>query len=398
MSGEPTQKRPPKLLVTLVLGLGQIVAFASSYYLMGVLGDAIARDLRLAPTVLFALTSASLAVSPILSTAAGRWIDRRGGKVVLLASNVIFASALALLGWASDAIGLTLGMAILGLGMTIGMYGTPFAILVALYGEDARRPITGVAVLGGLGSAVGWPVTAWLAETWGWRGACLAWAAAHLLVCLPLVAVVTPRILSHARQATDQVAEPVVWDRRMVQLATIFACAWFVSSAMASHLPRMLASFGLPPGRAAAAAGLVGLAAVGVRLAEFTILRQVPILISTRLATLLHPLGASCLAALGAKAAPLMALGQGGGNGMITVAKGVLPLTLFGTANYGYRSALLSRPALVLQVAGPALYGVALAESATLALALSSGLCLVMFAMTFGLQTRPKPQQEHAAA
>ena len=93
-----------------------------------------------------------------------------------------------------------------------------------------------------------------------------------------------------------------------------------------------------------------------------------------------------------------MALGQGGGNGMITVAKGVLPLTLFGTANYGYRSALLSRPALVLQVAGPALYGVALAESATLALALSSGLCLVMFAMTFGLQTRPKPQQEHAAA
>ena len=146
MSGEPTQNRPPKLLVTLVLGLGQIVAFASSYYLMGVLGDAIARDLRLAPTVLFALTSASLAVSPILSTAAGRWIDRRGGKVVLLASNVIFASALALLGWASDAIGLTLGMAVLGLGMTIGMYGTPFAILVALYGEDARRPITGVAV------------------------------------------------------------------------------------------------------------------------------------------------------------------------------------------------------------------------------------------------------------
>ena len=80
------------------------------------------------------------------------------------------------------------------------------------------------------------------------------------------------------------------------------------------------------------------------------------------------------------------------------VAKGVLPLTLFGPANYGYRSALLSRPALVLQVAGPALYGVALAESATLALALSSGLCLVMFVMTFGLQTRPKPQQEHAAA
>jgi MFS family permease len=398
MSGKPTQSRPPKLLVTLILGLGQIVAFASSYYLMGALGDPVAHDLDLAPIVLFALTSASLAVSPILSTAAGRWIDRRGGKVVLVASNLVFALALLLLVWARDVIGLGLGMAVLGLGMTIGMYGTPFAILVSLYGEEARRPITGVAVLGGLGSAVGWPVTAWLAETWGWRGACLAWAAAHLLICLPLTALITPRVGPPASHAADQPVEPVVWDRRMVQLATIFACAWFISSAMASHLPRLLGAFGLTPGRAAAAAGLVGFAAVGVRLAEFTFLRRVPILISTRLATLLHPLGAACLAGLGAKAAPLMALGQGGGNGMITVAKGVLPLTLFGPANYGYRSALLSRPALVLQVAGPALYGVALAESPTLALALSSGLCLVMFAMTFGLQTRSQPLKEHAAA
>ena len=226
----------------------------------------------------------------------------------------------------------------------------------------------------------------------------MAWAAAHLLVCLPLVALVTPRIGAPARHAADQPEDPVVWDRRMIQLATIFACAWFISSAMASHLPRLLASFGLTPGGAAAAAGLVGFAAVGVRLAEFTVLRRVPILISTRLATLLHPIGAASLAAVGAKAAPLMALGQGGGNGMITVAKGVLPLTLFGPANYGYRSALLSRPALVLQVAGPALYGMALAESPIVALALSSGLCLVMFAMTFGLQNRSQPQKEHAAA
>lgn len=398
MSGEPTQSRPPKLLVTLVLGLGQIVAFASSYYLMGALGDPIADDLRLAPTLIFALTSASLAVSPLLSTPAGRWIDRSGGKIVLLVSNVIFALALLLLAVAPNVVGFGLGMAALGLGMTIGMYGTPFAILVALYGEEARRPITGVAVLGGLGSAVGWPVTAWLAETWGWRGACLAWAAAHLMICLPLVALITPRVVPDSRHSADQPSEPVVWDRRMVQLATIFACAWFISSAMASHLPRLLAGFGLTPAHAAAVAGLVGFAAVGVRLAEFTILRRVPILLSTRLATLLHPIGAASLVGIGAKAAPLLALGQGGGNGMITVAKGVLPLNLFGPANYGYRSALLSRPALVLQVGGPAFYGMALAESPRAALALSAGLCLVMFVMTFGLQTHSKPQKEHAAA
>jgi IMP dehydrogenase/GMP reductase len=73
------------------------------------------------------------------------------------------------------------------------------------------------------------------------------------------------------------------------------------------------------------------------------------------------------------------------GNGMLTVAKGVLPLRLYGSENYAYRSAMLSRPAQFAQIAGPAIYGLALERSATLALAGSSALCLVMFAMTFGL-------------
>jgi len=112
----------------------------------------------------------------------------------------------------------------------------------------------------------------------------------------------------------------------------------------------------------------------------------------------MHPLGAAALLALGAKAAPLLALGQGAGNGMITVAKGVLPLSMFGPSNYAYRSALLTQPAQVLQIGGPVIYGLAIAESPQAALGLSAGLCLVMFAMTFGLQNRFQPQKEHAAA
>ena len=55
--------------VTLTLGLGQTVAFASSYYLMGVLGDAVAADLAVSPTVVFALTSLALGVSPYAAIA-----------------------------------------------------------------------------------------------------------------------------------------------------------------------------------------------------------------------------------------------------------------------------------------------------------------------------------------
>ena len=184
----------------------------------------------------------------------------------------------------------------------------------------------------------------------------------------------------------------------MVQLAVLFACAWFISTCMSTHLPRVLAAFGLTPARAAGTAALVGFAAVSMRLAEYTVLRRLPPLVTTRIATLGHLTGAACLLTLGAVAAPALALGQGAGNGMLTVAKGVLPLSLYGSRNYAYRSALLTRPAQFAQIGGPALYGLALEQSPQVALALSGGLCLVMFAMTFGLAHRPKPALEEISA
>jgi predicted MFS family arabinose efflux permease len=359
--------------IMLALGAGQMLAFASSFYLLGVMGDTIARDLALRPSLVVSLMSLALLASAVVGPAAGRWTDAHGGKRVLIASNLIFA---------------------------LGLYGTPFAILVELHGDGARRSITGVALIGGLGSSLGWPLTWWLEERLGWRGACFAWAGVHLLVCLPLAAVAIPtgRPGDRATAQIDTPGEPVVWDRTMVQLAVLFACAWFISTCMSTHLPRVLAAVGLTPARAAGVAALVGFAAVSVRLAEFTVLRRLPPLVSTRIATLGHLTGAACLVVLGAAAAPALALGQGAGNGMLTVAKGVLPLSLYGSRNYAYRSALLTRPAQIAQIGGPALYGLALERSPQFALTLSSGLCLLMFAMTFGLGRHPKPAPEEIPA
>jgi MFS family permease len=396
MPGDVTHSRTRQASITVVLGLGQTVAFASSFYLLAVLGDAVAADLALTPTFVFSLMSVALVVTPLVAGRYGRWVDRHGGKGVLLLSNPTFAAGLALMAFAQGAVSLTIGVLVLGLAMAIGMYGTPFAILVALYGEGARRPITGVALLGGLGSTLGWPLTLHWTQAFSWRGACLAWALVHLLL-IPLAALVVPAARRADVPARGPEA-PVVWDRRMVQMAVLFACSWFVSTSMSSHLPRLLSAFGLTPAKAAMIAGLTGVASVSVRFAEFTILRRFQPLLATRIATLMHPLGALALLSLGGRAASLMALGHGAGSGMLTVAKGVLPLSIYGSSNYAYRSALLSRPAQILQIGGPALYALALAESPTGALALSSGLCLVMFAMTFGLQTRSSPQKEHAAA
>lgn len=367
-----------------VLGLGQTVAFASSFYLLGVLAAPIGADLAVNANLISSLLSVALLTSALVAPAAGRWIDARGGKVVLLTSSLTFAAGLAVLASAQGAVMLAAGMGLLGVAMALGLYDTPFAILVAAHGQAARRPMTAVALIGGLGSTVGWPTTLLLQEALGWRGACLAWAAVHLCVCLPLTFLATPHV-GPREPAEDEAHEPVRWTRPMIQLAVLFAGAWFVSTCMSAHLPRVLQAFGLTPAAAVGAASLVGVAAVGMRFLEFTVLRKLPPINTTRVGTLLHPLGAAALIGLGKAGGPLFALGQGGGNGMLSVAKGVLPLSLFGPANYGYRQSLLSTPARFAQVGGPLVYGALLETSATLAVLSSVAICLMMFAMTLGL-------------
>lgn len=383
----------PQLAIVAALGLGQMLSFASSFYLLGVLGEAVARDFSARPALISSLLSVALLASAISAPAIGRWIDARGGKVVLLSASVTFAVGLGLIALSPSVLALGLGVLVLGVGMALGLYETPFAILVSLYGRAARRPMAGVAMLGGLGSTLGWPATLGLEHAVGWRGACLVWAGAHLFICLPLIFFAVPHVGARHRESAAG-AGPIRWDRQMVQLAALFAGAWMVSAYISAHLPRVLQGFGLTPAAAVGSASLLGVAAVSMRLAEYTVLRRLPPLITTRLATLLHPLGALSLLMLGGVAAPAFALAQGGGNGMLTVAKGALPLSLYGPDNYAFRSALLATPARFAQVLGPVMFGLILDRSAGLAVIASSAVCLFMFAMTFGLARAPQPTQE----
>src|SRR5690606_9121731 len=179
-------------LIIPVLGLGMIVSFASSYYLLGVLAGPLAVGVGTTPGVVFTALSGAFLVSAALSPFGGCWIDRRGGREVLSAAALIFALALILLGLARDPVVMVAGVLMLGAGMGVGLYGPAYAVLVALHGEAAKKPITAVSLLGAFGGALGWPLTLLIIEALGWRGACLVWSWAHLLLLLPLYAAVLP--------------------------------------------------------------------------------------------------------------------------------------------------------------------------------------------------------------
>ncbi len=205
----------------------------------------------------------------------------------------------------------------------------------------------------------------------------MAWAVLHLALGLPLNRFLVPSALAPEKvDVPNAVGSPAPW--AMVVLAGVFAATLFVSVALAAHLPRLLRAAGATPAAAVAAASLLGPAQVAARLVEYGLRRHLSALASARIATALHPLGGLVLAGLGAPAAAAFALLHGAGNGMLTIAKGVLPLALFGAAGYGLRTGVLSAPGRILQAAAPLLFGVVLdGQGAGAALLVSGSLSTV---------------------
>jgi MFS family permease len=105
----------------------------------------------------------------------GSIIDRRGGRPVLAASSLLYAAGLAGIGFAPTLPVYLLAWVVLGAGMGTGLYDAVFAALGKLYGKEARTPITNLTLFGGFASTVCWPLSALLAETVGWRGACFVY-------------------------------------------------------------------------------------------------------------------------------------------------------------------------------------------------------------------------------
>jgi predicted MFS family arabinose efflux permease len=372
------------------LGTAQTLAWASTYYLPAMLAVPMARELGVSTPTVFAAFSVALIVSALLGPKAGSAIDRLGGRPVLMGTSLVFAAGLTALGLAQGPLSLFAAWVILGVGMGSGLYEAAFSALVRLYGKDARATITGITLIAGFASTVGWPLSSFLDAQVGWRGACFVWAALHLVVGLPLNAILPRAAAPEApvAQPSDGPApsETASSLRATLALSFVFAATWFISTAMAAHLPRLLQASGVSLAGAVLVGALIGPSQVGARLLEFGLLRKVHPLLSARLAAAMHPLGVALFALFGAPAAAVFGILHGAGNGILTIAKGTLPLVIFGPHGYGHRQGLLMVPARVAQALSPWLFGLALDRWGSGALGVSAAIgvlaLLALFALT----------------
>ena len=379
-----------KVKLVLTLGVAQVLAWGSTYYLLAILAEPISAELGVRTPWVFGALSAGLVLAAFLGPTAGRLIDTGGGRSVLAASSLVFAGGLGLLG-AADGLPLVfVAWLVLGAGMAMGLYEAAFSTLAAHLGSEARNSITGITLIAGFASTLCWPITALLDAELGWRATCFAWSAAHLAIGWPLNRFVIPARPAHRAARAAAAPAPFRFDPRMALLAFVFSATWFISTSLAAHLPRLLQLAGLSAVAAIAFAGLVGPAQVGARLLEFTFLRRRHPLVSARMASLAHPIGAAGLLAVGAPAAPVFAILHGAGNGVMTIASGTLPLAIFGSAGYGFRQGVIMVPARFCQALAPLAFAFLLERFAHHALAVTAAIgCAGFFALLLLKQNRP---------
>ena len=164
---------PDRRIVIPALGITQIFAWGSTFYLPAALALLIARDTGWAYDLIVGGVSIGLLVAGVASPRVGSLIADKGGRPMLAIGALLLAAGLLVIGTATNAVWYLVGWVVIGFGMSASLYDAAFSTVGGIYGAHSRTAITSVTLFGGFASTVCWPLSAFLAARFGWRGSVL---------------------------------------------------------------------------------------------------------------------------------------------------------------------------------------------------------------------------------
>jgi predicted MFS family arabinose efflux permease len=344
-----------------VLGVTQILSWGALFYPPVLTVPLIATDHGWSRSFAMAGFSVALFVGGLCSRYIGGAIDRLGGHVVMPVGSLLGAIGLVSLVSAPGAASYFVAWVTLGAAMAASLYDPAFATLGRIFGAAARAPITTLTLAGGFASTVSWPATQILLDAIGWRGAYLVYAALLAGLAAPLHAFALPRQHTggeiRSTPASQQAAKPAVPAHGLafILVAAGFAAYAFVPSALSAQLLAIFRKFGLDSATVVAIGMLFGPAQVLARLCELSFARRLHPLWIARFAVGLLVVAFILLAVFrfSAVLAAIFAILYGMANGLLTIARGTVPLALFGAAGYGRLMGRIGGPYLVMQSLAP---------------------------------------------
>jgi hypothetical protein len=306
--------------------------------------------------------SIALGVSGLLSPLACGMVERHGGHYVMAGGALIGALGLLILPLIDRYWAYLASWILLGVALACNLYDPAFTALTRIFGMAARRPITLVTFVGGLASTMSWPTTQMLIANGGWRSVYVVFAGVMAFVVAPLYAFVLPRNAVYKPPPVAEGATPIkaatvipAAGAPFLFMAAGFACHAFMQSGTLAHLLTILQRGGIEAGTAVAIGALFGPAQVLTRIADFVSGGRLHPLWLVRIAvgTMACAYILLVIAGFSPAIAALFAVMIGAANGVVTIARGALPLALFGAVGYGRIVGRIARPAQICQAMAP---------------------------------------------
>ncbi len=344
-----------RLKVVSGLGLCQLIAFGTSLYLLTTLSAPIVAETHWNLAWVVGGYSIATLVSATVSARAGRYVGAGQGRRVLALSSLLFAAGLCLIAAAQNLFMYIAAWAVMGCAMGTGLYDTAFGTAGRLFGKDARAAIIQIALWGGFASTTFWPLGHLLESQFGWRLACLIFAALHLCVCLPVYLFVVPQPHDVAPKSSGPLpAVHVARDERLIYalIGFVVTLEMAIVAVMSVHMHAILTGRGLTLATAVTLSACVGPSQVVARLAELTIGRRWSPWLSLCLGVVAVTIGIVLISAAGQAALPALVL-YGAGLGVVSITSGMVPLAIFGPERYPPLMGRLRRVGSVVQALAP---------------------------------------------
>ncbi|HZO92456.1 MAG TPA: MFS transporter [Candidatus Baltobacteraceae bacterium] len=293
--------------IVVALGVTTILAYGTNQYLYALLLDPVAHELGWSRAALAAGFSGVVLVSGFAGMAAGPIVDRYGARLPLSAGSVVSGLVLLALSRTSslaawDALW-TVGI---GVGSALTYYPITMTVVANWFARRRTSALGLLTLMGAFSSTITYPSAGLLIARFGWREALVVLALAHLLVALPLHALIVRRrpedfhlapdgeplqphdalagtgesarddfsadaegtstdehaIASDGATLRDALRMPAFWS-----LTVALSLAYFASTAILLQHVAYLVSRGYAPPAAASLVGLIGLAYIPGRIA-----------------------------------------------------------------------------------------------------------------------------------
>lgn len=335
---------------TAVLAITQVIGWGTSFYLPGIMGRDIARELNLSTEFIFAGITIMVVTGGLLSPRVGKIFDANGTPRLMALGSVIMGLSLALLGMVKGAFGYAVAWFGIGVASTFSLSLGSMTSIAQIAGPEARKRMGILMLFTGIGGSLSWPLTAALEEPLGWRGVCFVYALVNIVLCgaLHFFALPHERYVQKAETEVATFHQGAIPEKHradvFVWLSLGLTSAGFVSWGSTLNLLDWLTALGQPAGFALTLASSVGFVQVTARWFDFFVARRMsPPVVGLAGAAIMFIgfLPALFVGHLALGAVIFVGL-YAFASGSLSVTRATVPLWAFGSSQYGSHAGRLA--------------------------------------------------------